>query len=334
MSVRQITATMETGGATVPLLSADCYLSNQGSSSRFRAEFPIRGVGGNGPRGSTADVTINIMGKPVFRGVVDSIRIHYAQGTVHVTGRDLSAKLHELTVRDAYQNMTRQQIILDLVGKAGLDYAGSVGLDAGDAGKAWKEKFHAFIGKGESAWSLIQRFAGLDGVIAYVNAGGTLVYKRPEELTSNLGSFTYQAPTSTQHATSNFVDLHLTHNVNLSKTLNVSVKGWHAKRKAKVEGRATRPGEGGELEFRDDRYDNITEEEANAFAEKAAQQIKEREFGCSVTIPGDPKLNDFGRISLSGTAYDGTYNIESINHIVSAHQAYRTVLNGSRGGDA
>ena len=331
MTSRDVRATITAGGTKLSPLSVDIDFNMARSASTFRAQLAM-----NDPNSSpefwanTApiEVDIEILGQHVFTGRCDTVGFDYHSGTISIDGRDLSSLLHEKRIENtkAFINQPRQSVVQELAGKVGLGFVGGGG--GSQAGKEWKQSDFAAIEFDQSYWSIIEKFAKLDGVSAFV-LDRSLYYQK--DGTGSAGSFNFRPSTASQHAQGNFTNITFRRNMSLAKTLKVSVKGWHSKKMKKSEAEAMKPGQGGEMEIRTGRLNNATDEEAQKIAQNTLDDWADKEFGCSVTIPGNPSIRTAAKFSVSGTALDGSYTIEGIHHSLSTNSPYVTVMHGRRG---
>ena len=334
MSARKITATVSIGGMQCQPVSVDCDFNFTQNAGTFRAEIALNDPSvdmGTLANAAPMDITISVMGASLFQGVVDDVNADYVQGAVHISGRDNTAKLIDAVADpEVFRNRKRSDVVTELAGRVGLSatVVGGSGTAQGDAGKQWEAQHSASITNGQSYWSIIQRYAQIDGVSAYVR--GSNLYYGPD-MGGQTRVFQYRAPSPGRAAWANFEGLHVRRNVNLAKTLKVSVSGYKSKKKAKVRGQAVMPGRGGELNYPDFRQNNLADDaQAQALAQNRLNAIAQKEFGCSVRVPGDPALTQRGMIALAGTDFDGVYTLESVHHHVSIHSPYVTTLHGAR----
>lgn len=332
MSSRDIKATITAGGVTVAPISLDCEFNMQRSAGTFRASLAL-----NDPKNlpefwATAapiEVEISMQGQQLFVGQVDDVTADYRAGTLNIMGRDLSALLMDKTTTETFHNRFRWSVVAELAGRVGLGFSGgSAGTVSDQAGQAWEQKHFAAMKVNQSYWTIIERYAKIEGASVYV-LGRTLYYLA--EAPGSVGSFQYRDQPRQSHASGNVVDISFRRNLALAKTLKVSVSGWRAKKKAAAKGVAQRPGAGGEMELKTGRVGDIDDGEAQRIADATLKDWVDKQYGCTVTIPGDPSKRVGSSFSVSGTAFDGTYTMEGIHHSVSIHAPYVTRLHGRRG---
>jgi len=332
MSSRDITATISAGGLSVAPISVDCDFNMTRSAGTFHAVMSLNDPNNAPDYWATAapiEVEITILGQNLFTGQVDMVSFDYHAGTIGINGRDLSALLMDKTTTETFDNRSRASVVQELAGRAGLGFAGgSSGMVGDDAGKEWESKHRAALEEARSLWSIIDNYAKIEGVSAYV-LGRTLYYG--DVAGGNAGSFNFRPQSQGQAASANFCDIQFRRNMALAKTLKVTVSGYHAKKKRKIRGDATKPGQGGEMEIKTHRYNNGDDGEAGTIAQNTLKDWADKEFGCTVTIPGDPSKRNGATMSISGTALDGSYTLEGIHHAVSIHAPYITRLSGRRG---
>lgn len=334
MSVRKVTGTLETGGGTFGLVTASCDFNFMQNAGTFRAQLAISDTDMNyWAKAAPIEITLKVMGKELFAGIVDNVVPNYGQGLVDIDGRDYTAKLIEKTTKDSFVNRKRSDVVQELAGRAGLGavVSGGGGVVGDQAGKQWEQEHSNSISTGESLWSIIQRYAKIDNVLAYVE-DRTLYYVSDAQAQGGSYSFNYKPPSPQGHATANAVDISFRRNLNLAKTLRVSINGWHTKQKKKLKGEATKPGQGGELLIEDHRANNLKNDgEAQSKAQSTLDELAEKEFAATVHVPGDPSMKRRGSMSISGTAFDGSYKLESIHHSLGWTTPYTTTLHGRRG---
>jgi len=332
MSSRTVNATISAGGVTIAPISLDVEFNMQRSAGSFRASMALNDPNNQPDYWASAapiEVEIAIQGQQLFVGQVDDVTADYRAGTLNIMGRDLSALLMDKTTTEGFQNRPRWSVVAELAGRVGLGFSdGGTGTVGDRAGQAWEQSHSAAMKVNQSYWTIIDRYARIEGATAYV-LGRTLYYLA--EAPGSAGSFQYQDQSQQRHASGNVIDITFRRNLALAKSLKVTVNGYRAKKKKAAKGEAQRAGAGGEMEIKTGRVGNIDDGEAQRIADATLKDWVDKQFGCTVTIPGDTSKRVGSSFSVSGTAFDGTYTMEGIHHSVSIHSPYVTRLHGRRG---
>lgn len=342
--VRAVSSSITIGGRSFPFEDASVELSAARKSSRFSARAALNTFPG-GDRffvGLTDNSgSIEVAGQSLVTGEWDSAQIGYSQTAVYLSGRDGSVALQNRTSSEAFKNQTRAEIVQTIAKKAGLTAKVSGGKLL--AGKKVLDDY-VKLSDGVSYAAILHKLAELENARWFVN-GSTLNF-------ISGGTSTYQVAYQPGNpARGNFISLTLDLNFQAAKPITVNVKGWDSKKKKTVSatkkipaasagGASTptppaRPPELGgagtptppprpsdaELTY-NYRADQTQQDHADDLAKHKAEEAAQQELRLRVTMVGDAAVDPTMQLSLQGTAFDQTYDIEDIHHRISAHSGW------------
>jgi hypothetical protein len=326
-------AWLSVNGTLIPLLHGSCEQAATRKSSTFSGTVPLNYPGaqallaGLGDNASGVVVQSNGMGPtPLVMGEIDNTSFDYGRaGTINVSGRCNSSKLHNKKINQKFINQPTTSIVSQLAGMAGLGISLSGG--AGHiAGKEMNQEF-AKMTDGQSLASVITKCAEYDCARWWVDASSILHY---DILPKGGGGYsvTYVAgpPES-----ADFLSLTVKRNVQAGKTVTTQVKSWHTKSKQAADATATAPGKGGPIEYKFT-IPGLHQDEAQNWAKSKGSEVARHEITVTAKVVGDTSINVQNGLTVSGTGFDGSYVIDSVHHQfgMSGHTMTITARNGSR----
>lgn len=354
MSARQPRAYLIVSGQQIPVISAEVTLSRTKKSDSFHA---VVAIGGPAPdigywSGQTqiaAQVMFsNDIGQDttLFDGFVDNLSIGLLNRTATVSGRDKSQKLVDTKVQKQYLNKKPDDIIKQEAQKAGLQTQMTSFQDK--AGKLWQIDWNKFF-QDNSIWTGINNLADHFGFNAYVTQG--TLYVQP--FNENLPPYpiNYTPPTAGGMSSGNFIDLTLTRNLPIAQGASVNVQSWDNKKKKVISGQAGQGGASGGSSNDDSSsgplsflmsIPGLQKEQATRIANKRYAEVTSHEMTIALDMPGDTGLTARTSIQLSGTgsAFDTSYDTQSVEHRMSLSEGYRMYVQAripgkdSSGGDS
>jgi hypothetical protein len=272
---------------------------------------------------------------PLIVGEIDSIDLDFVATTIHISGRDKSAKLHGKKTAEKWQNKKGSEIVTELAGRAGLS-TGNIDASKQLAGKKLEKDF-VKLTDGVGVSTAIHLLSQFDGARWWVDKNGKFNYQ--SVLSGGGGSsysLNYKPPDPGSPMIADFMSLRIHLNLPAKKGVKVTVKSWHPKDKKLYTGEAKAGGGGGGGEPSEYVYHVPTLDQAHAdqHAKSRAKEHARHAITLTATVVGDPSIDAGGSVSLSGTPFDGTYQIDSVHHEfgMSGHKMTITAKSLGEGG--
>ena len=336
--VRSPRAWISLSGTRIYCKSASVTMNATGSSSSFSAEVPLDLLLANGwTMASLAsqkeisgsiyisnDIAADATGIQMIQGVVDDIEIHIPEMSVSITGRDLSAKMHNNINTTQYLNQSSSQIVQTIAGNYGLSVSG--GGSSGMVGRQYTRDFVKMF-DGESDWSAVRALAEIEGFAVYIKPGSSSLYfGQPGQNGSY--SVNYQPPTPDSPAAGDFLELHLHRDLNLGGTVTSTASAFDPHSKMSRKSKSTCAGNDSNTLGYDCRAANMTQEQLEKLAKSKVFTAVRHEMEIDAELVGDNKLVAGMSLRLSGTqsAFDNSYAINSACHEVNDEGYTMTVM--------
>lgn len=324
-------AWLSVNGFLIPVLHGHAEQRGTRQSSTFSATVPLNYPGAAGALASIGDnsggviVESNGMSAPLVMGEIDTTDFNYGHnGTIIVSGRDNSIKLHNRKANQKFVNQPTTAVVAQLAGMAGLGFAGGGGGNM--AGKKLDQEF-AKMADGQSFASIITKCAELDGARWFVDNNSVLHY----EINPTGGGYSvHYNPGPPESA--DFLTLSIKRNVQAGKTIKVTVKSWHPKKKQVMTGTGTASGNGGPVEYGYN-IPGLQQDQAQQHAKSKANEVARHEITVTAKCVGDPSISVESGLSVSGTgAFDQSYIIDKIHHTfgMGGHTMVITARSGNR----
>ena len=259
--------------------------------------------------GRNAGITVLARGQtsPLFTGRLDKISFDYIGRTIHVSGRDKSDELHQNKTSEKWLNKKPSDIVQDLIGRVGL--SGNISSSALMAGKRLEQDF-VKLSDNVSYAQIIHKLAELDGARWFVDANGQFNYV---PLGSPQGVYSIQIDQTKQPISSDCMVLKVSRNVQASKTIEVTVKAWHPKKKQVFEFTSNVEGVGGTHSY-NYHIPGLEQEHVKQHAMSQANEKARHELTVHATVVGDPSVAAGMGLQLSGTHYDQAFEIDYVHH--------------------
>jgi len=325
-------------GSTFPVEHGSVEQHKTRKTSTFSAVIPLnypgaeQALAGIGDNVTTVSVLTRGMQGTLFTGETDTTEFDYIGGVIRLSGRDKSAKLHEMKSSEKWQNKKGSEIVQDLAGRAGL----SVTADASSvmAGKMLEQDYVRLSDNVSFAY-VIHKLAQLDGARWWVDQNGTLQYRIGP---GGSGSYNlnYQRPTPGFHAIADFMVLKIRRNVQAGKSVSVNVKSWHPKKKKVFEYTSNVEGQGGPIEHKYE-IPHLLDDHVKQYAKSKADEHARHELTLHATVAGDPAINVAMELALNGTGtFDQSYEMDTVHHEfgMSGHRTSITARAGKGGRSA
>jgi hypothetical protein len=281
-------------------------------SSTFSVAVPRRFPGAMALAGlqdgtGTSIFVSNVAGAGVLiSGEIDTIDTDYIGGIIRVTGRDESGQLNQQKVSQKWQNQTGGNIVQQLVGQAGLGANASAGTLM--AGKQVNQDF-VKLSDNTPIMSIINRLAEFDGAKWWVS-NGIFNYAM---IGTVQGVFTVNFEDGMPFS-SDATRLQVKQNLQAGKNINVNVKSWNPRNKQAYMGQSNTGGGGSGSLTANYHVPVLDQAHAQQYAKARAAELGRHAVTVTVTVIGDPSINQGMGLQLAGTASAGLYEIDSISH--------------------
>ena len=273
----------------------------------------------------------------ILTAIVDSIVINRVpEGTVTVTGRDLTSKLIDAKTANNYTNKTASDAVTLIAKQFGL--TPNVTATKTPIGKYQNDQYSS-LNSPVAYWDLIVDWANQENFDAYVS--GTTLYFGPPEADSDPQPWVFYARDDGQgRYWANVKTMELTRNANLSKDITVTVLSHISKTGQTIKVTASRAGtraptssRSGDANTVDNylfRRPGMTQAQAQnwANAELAAITQYEREF--TVSLEGSPDLHTRKKVIIQGTntSFDDSYYVRTINRSWNRQDGFSMTVTG------
>lgn len=330
-------ATLSVNGSTFPIQTGSVEQHATKKTSTYSANIPLSYPGAIGALAQLGDnittVSVTTRGNQatLFTGETDTVEFDYIGRIIRLTGRDVSAKLHENRTSEKWQNKKGSEIVQDLAGRVGL----SVEADGSQlmAGKQLQQDYVRLSDNVTFAY-VIHKLAEMDGARWWVDQNGTLQYR----LNSNpTGTYVLNyVPPTTGPMSADFMTLRVRRNVQAGKGIAVNVKSWHPKKKQVFNYSSNVSGNGTTINHDHD-IPGLLQDHVKQYAKSRANELARHEFTINATVVGDPSVNVAMGLQLNGTGYfDQTYEMDSVHHEfgMSGHRTTLTAKSAKTGRSA
>ena len=279
-------------------------------------------------KGALFDVRITLDGdeQSFIIGEADQISIHPAKGLVEIEGRDLTARLIDNKVQQAFQNQTASEIVTTLAQRRGLTPV--VTSTTTPVSRYYKQDHdrvsHDQFSHSSTEWDLITYLAQNEGFDAYVT-GKELHFEKAVDPNN---TDPYVVKWNQDKRISDAENLRLERSLTLAKDVVVVVRSWHSAKghgfsKASPQGSSTAAVYAGKAQ----RYvyvrPNLTEDQAQQLANSLRDDITKHERKISFDCPGEMKLTPRDIILLSGAGgWNQKYFVNTVTRRVSSEGGF------------
>lgn len=272
----------------------------------------------------------------LITGKIDDIHVDPGQGTVHMSGRDLTSLLIDKKIQKAYANLTTSQILTMFAKENGLvaDVTPTTRL-VGDFYKDEHDKLAlGNFSKQTSEWEMACYLARQEDQDIWIDDKG--LHTKPAADPGGTGVVPYPIhyvprDQHTPIASVNYAtDIQVERSLTLAKDIRVTVKTWDAAHKTSytrtVDGHGSvtaKEGAGGAGKAPAQTYvfvkPGLDPDAALRFAQQQARVLTLLERVVTLEMPGELTLTPRSMVSLSGTgtSWDQTYYIDTIARKVS-----------------
>ena len=333
MALRTPRAFVVVNGTAITPMSVDVSMSKTHKSDTFHCEIPFGAL----PAGmgedfwSTAnDISVQVQVETgaldgpvqIFDGKVDQVQHEFDTRVLKVQGRDKTAALIDKTSTEKFTNQQPDQIVQTICGRHGI--TANTDSVSSKAGKIFQLDY-AKLTQRESEWNVIQRLADRFGMTAYMTGGQVYWKKYPEQLP--VVNVTYVPPTPVSYANGNFMRLRTARNLILGRPVHVKVQSWNHKEKKLYQTEKIENGSGDPLIY-NYQEPSMTGDQVEKLATKRLSENTSHELSFELEMPGDPTVTPRFMMQLSGTgtAYDATHQIKTVEHQISQQRGYTMTI--------
>lgn len=330
-------AWLSVAGGFWPIEHGNVSLAMRKSSS-FGGVIPMAWPGAraalaNVDNGAEATIVTMTRGQQatLVTGSLDDIDMDYIPGRViRFSGRDKSSRLHEELSSEKWLNKKPSEIVQDLVGRVGL--SGNISVTSSvKAGKQLQQDW-VKLSENNAFSSIIHEMARIDGARWWVDAKGTFHYVAFGDAQGNY-SVTIQQ--DSEPIVSDCLSLKIRRNLQAARPHAVTVKGWHPKKREIFTFTSNVEGRGPTRKF-NYQVPTVTQDRAQQHAKSDATEKTRNEFTVTSTVVGDPDVVPGMGLSVSGTDFDQTFDIDGVQHDfgMSGHRTNITARSAGEGREA
>jgi phage protein D len=263
--------------------------------------------------------------KSLILGVIDDVEYDPVTQTLDFTGRDLSSLMIDTRTAEDFQDQTASNVVKTIAARHGLK--ANAATTSSFVG-SYNELYTNQITKDQAEWDLLMILAEREGYDLWVS-GNTLNFQPPVALNSD----PYVLLWSDQgqgNRVANFEGLKLHRSQTLAKDIIVKVASWNQAQGTTVKAEAKRSQAnksqraGGQAQIYTFNPPNLTQAQAQQFANNKAEEITRHERVITGRLPGDNLLTNRSLIKLVGTntSWDQLYFLDSVTRRMSVTEGY------------
>lgn len=319
--VRAVVGYLVVNGQNIPVLKAEAQQTANNQSGHFSATVALDAL----PSGTDEDYFSNtspiqagiavstqagVQPTTLIQGSVDTADFDYDVGLLNVTCNDATAPLHRNKSSEKFVNQQPPDIINTVAGRIGL----STQTDAFSlfAGKIVQIDF-AKMTEDISFGSILHKMTEFMGGLWYLDPQTQIVHVRiGSNATPSGGAYVITFSPGPPRS-GNFLTLRISRKVPHGQNTSVMIKGWHTKKKKVISSTKTLAGQGGNLTY-SYHVPNVEQDHADQWAAAKLGNHTRHEISVSVECVGDPTIDISAGLQLSGTKFDQSYDIDTIDH--------------------
>jgi phage protein D len=284
------------------------------------------------------DVQISLDGigwQSLIVGEVDHLTFHPTTGLLEAEGRDLSARMIETKTQEAFANQTSSEVATTIAARHGM--TAQVVPTKTLVGRYYTEDHSRMtadqFSRTTTEWDLLIYLAQREGYDLFVS--GMVLYFQPST-SANADPYVInwaQGVIPRMNVTS----LQLERSLTLAKDVQVDVRSWNSRQARSftktaraIGGKAANTGSSvAKGATSTQRYvlvrPNLTEDQAQQLANQTAADITRNERAVAIEMPGELTLTPRTMLQIqgTGTSFDQTYWIESIDRSISFDEGFR-----------
>jgi phage protein D len=269
----------------------------------------------------------------MFTGQVDSHALDPLRQIIALRGRDMAAQFLDTRITETYQNLTSSEIATTLAQAHGL--TAQVTPTTTLVGRYYNADYDTLAAGGFSRavneWDLLCLLGQREGIVPYV-LGSTLYFQIAPTPPPSYALWVGQ--NSDGVMMSNCKTLVCERALTMARDVNVTVKSWHSGQKTIIVGSAltkTLTAADGSVPSTNYSFEipNLTKGQADAAAQRLAQDIAQHERVITANLPGIATLTPQTVFTLTGTGtdYDGIdYFPSQVTHSVTPRGGFETSI--------
>jgi hypothetical protein len=269
----------------------------------------------------------------MFTGQVDSHALDPLRQIITLRGRDMAAQFLDTRITETYQNLTSSEIATELAQAHGL--TAQVTPTTTLVGRYYNADHDTLaagaFSRAVNEWDLLCLLGQREGIVPYV-LGSVLYFQTPA--TSPPSYALWVGQNSDGVSLSNCKTLRCERALTMARDVQVTVKSWHSGQKLTIVGSAvTKTLKAADGAMPPTNYifeiPNLTKGQADAAAQRLAQDIAQHERVITASLPGIATLTPQTVFTLTGTGtdYDGIdYFPSQVTHNVTPRGGFETAI--------
>jgi phage protein D len=275
----------------------------------------------------------------VLTGQIDDIVLDLTEGTVSLTGRDLTARLVDNKTANRWPNLTSSQVVTLICQMPQFNLTPQVTATTTPIGEYFNEGGYSASTSGTPYWDLITYLAQQENFDAYVS--GTTLYFGPSQADTDKTPWVFYVKSDGNgRVWGNVKSMQLKRNANLSKDISITVISHNAKTGRSFQVNAARAGVYIGASSRSRSADTVqsyvfrkpgmTPAQAQDFANAELNEISKFEKEYTVTLEGDPgfSVRKMTQVIGTGTDFDTNYYVRTISREYSVAAGFEMTING------
>lgn len=288
--------------------------SAQNKTSSFSGVIPLGLPGAkeafvNLVAGEEATITVQTRGQTgtLITGEIDGYVFDYIKREIHFQGRDKSAKLHEEVSSEKWLNKKPSEIVKDLTGRIGL--SGDISESTVQAGKQLQQD-HVKLSHQDTYAKVIHEMARIDGARWWIDPNGQFHYVNSYKTSD---TYSININQDMQPISSDCLDLKVSRNLQAGRPTEVTVKGWHPKKRDTISSTSNVEGKGPKRSYTY-HVPTIDTDRALRHAKSEVAEKCRHEITVTATIVGDPMVHAGMKLQLQGSDFDQSLDMDTVHH--------------------
>ena len=298
-------------GVQFPIEKGSTHRTATKKSGTFSATIPLYYPGARslvtiGDNQTSIIVSTRGQVATLLSGEIDDVEPDYINGTLEISGRDGSAKLHDQKTAEKWVNKQPGDIIQDLASRVGLGVNISQPLQL-KMQRLMKDDYTK-ITDNISYGMTIHKICELMQAHWFIKDGTLNIVSGQ----ASGGGYSINLTVGPDNEIScDALSLKIKRNVQAGKPINVTVKSWHT-RDAKTYQGQNQVGGNGTTKNYVYHLPNLTQDHVDQHAKAKSKDHNRHEITVTAECVGDPSIDISQGLTLSGTDLDGTYTIDGI----------------------
>lgn len=316
------------------VVSVEVQSNSHYQADTWRAEVALNAPGGrdlawwgaDDRAGELFTVRMGLDGdvRTMIVGEADEIEVLPTEGKIAVSGRDLTGRLIDNRIQEAFQNKTASEVATILAQRRGLKPV--VTATTTPVSRFYSidhdQVSHDQFSRAGTEWDLLTKLAQFERFDVYVS--GTELHFEPAVDPAKAEPYGIRWDQATR--TGDVRSLRLTRSLTLAKDVKVEVRSWNSAQgrgftKRSPKGGSGSPGKGkggGPAQTFTFRYPNLTEDQAQKKADQLRADISKHERNLSFECPGELNLTARDVLAVSGVGgWDQRYFISTVTRRIS-----------------